>query len=280
VLDDGNATGREIASEIVEFYGHASINTTSYAPTVVTAGRDQPTVTVSYWNCQGKTSVPNGFVGQMAAVPLPDATPIPADADAHVTVWQPSTDTVWELWKARRVAGGWQACWGGRLDHASSTIGSFPNPYGATATGISTLAGLITPEDLARGHIDHALSIAVVRTLAGTYSWPANRTDGRSATSTAIPEGQRVRLDPAVDVGALTLTPLGHMVARALQEYGAIVRDTSGSVSVYAQNTNTFTAQGLGDPYAVYYGGKPKWAQLDGIPWAKLQTLPLDYGRP
>jgi hypothetical protein len=70
------------------------------------------------------------------------------------------------------------------------------------------------------------------------------------------------------------------MVARALQEYGAIVRDTSGSVSVYAQNTNTFTAQGLGDPYAVYYGGKPKWAQLDGIPWAKVQTLPLDYGRP
>jgi hypothetical protein len=70
------------------------------------------------------------------------------------------------------------------------------------------------------------------------------------------------------------------MVARALQEYGAIVRDTSGSVSVYAQNTNTFTAQGLGDPYAAYYGGKPKWAQLDGIPWANLQTLPLDYGRP
>jgi hypothetical protein len=278
VVDDGDRYGHEIASEIAEFYGHASLNTSKYAPTVVKVGADQPTVTVQYWNCQNKTTPQDAFAAQVAAVPLPDDTPVPTDSDAHVAVWQPATDTVWELWKTRHLDGQWQACWGGRLDSASTSNGTFPFPYGGTATGISTLAGLVTPEELARGEIDHALAIGVVRTALGTFVSPANRTDGKTDDPAAIPEGQRLRLDPGVDVSKLPLTPLGRMVALALQRYGAIVRDTSGSVSVYAQNTNTWLATGAPDPYVAYYGGKPKWAQLDGIPWARLQTLPPGSG--
>jgi hypothetical protein len=213
-------------------------------------------------------------------VPLPATTPLPTDSDAHVSVWQPSTDTVWELWKTRRVGTDLQACWGGRIDHASTSIGTFTFPYGGTATGISTIAGLITPGDLASGHIDHAISMGVVRTLAKTFSWPANRTDGRSTTVDSIPEGQRLRLDPTIDLSTLPLTPFGRMIAQALQTYGAIVRDTSGAVTVYAQNRSTFMADGSPDPYTPYYGGKAKANQLDAIPWDRLQTLPLDYGRP
>jgi len=279
VVADGNRYGGEIASEVLEFYGHASLNTNKYAPTVIQVEADHPTVAVAYWNCQNKAKVPTGFVTQMDAVPLPPATPVPTDSDAHVVVWQPATDTVWELWKTRRVGEEWQACYGGRLDDASQSTGTFPFPWGGTASGISTLAGLVTPDDLARGRIDHAISIGVVRTAPGIVSWPANRTDGKTDAPSAIPEGQRLRLDPAVDVASLRLTPLGRMVARALQRYGAIVRDTSGAVSVYAQHTNTALALGLPDPYVAYYGGKPKYAQLDGIPWDRLQTLPLGYGQ-
>jgi hypothetical protein len=181
------------------------------------------------------------------------------------------------MWKTRRVDGQWQACWGGRIEHASVGNGTFAFPYGATGSGISLLAGLLTVDDLRRGRVDHALAIGVGSTLAGRFSWPANRTDGRSRGADAIPVGQRLRLDPSIDVGRLGLSPLGRMVALALQRYGAIVRDTTiGAVVVYAQYP---TGADTAASYEAFYGGTPHWAQFDKIPWDRLQAMPDNYGR-
>jgi hypothetical protein len=277
---DAFAFGQEIAAEISGGYGHASFNTYKYAPVVYTVAANAPTVAVGMWNCQDKAQLDDGLVEQLSAVPIPADAIIPPDSDAHVAVWQPATDTVWEMWRARRVGEGWEACWGGRLDHASTSIGTFAFPYGATASGWSLLAGLVTPDDLRSGTIDHALAISVGSVRAETVSWPANRTDGKSDAPNSIPAGQRLRLDPSVDVASLAVTPLGRMVATALQRYGAIVRDSSpGSVSVYAQYPDpTLKAAGV-DPYLAFYGGRPKYEQLDGIPWDRLVVLPVGYGR-
>jgi len=56
--------------------------------------------------------------------------------------------------------------------------------------------------------------------------------------------------------------------------------ESAGSVTVYAQNANTWTAYGLPDPYKAIYGSTPHYTLLDGIPWDKLQALPLNYGKP
>ena len=122
--------------------------------------------------------------------------------------------------------------------------------------------------------------IGVVKTRRLLSSWPANRNDGRSLDANALPEGQRLRLDPSIDLAKLKLSPLGRLVAVALQKYGAIVRDTSGSVSVYAENPLPLMTQGQVDPYQAYYAGLPKYAELDGIPWARLEAMPLDFGKP
>jgi hypothetical protein len=271
--------GDEIGSEIAQYYQHASLNTTKYAPALYTVGADQPTVAVGQWDC-GQNNAAGEFLERMSAVPLPADALIPPDSDAHVGVWQPSTDTVWELYKARIVDGQWQACWGGRIDHASTSSGTFPFPYGPTATGLSLFAGTITLADLRSGVIDHAVAIGVVRTRRKLFSYPANRTDGRFLSTSSIPEGQRLRLDPSVDVASLPLTPLGKMVALALQRYGLIVRDTSGAVSFYGENPLPVMTGGAPDPYTAFFGGKAKWAQLDGIPWNRLEAMPLDYGAP
>ena len=216
--------GEEIAAEVQKYYGHAALNTHNFAPAVYTVPANQPSVSVTPWDCQGRGSFDPGFVAQIASVPIPPDAVIPPDSDASIIVWQPSSDTVWEFWKTRRVDGGWQACWGGRLENASQSIGTFPFPYGTAASGLSQLAGLITLEELNSGHIDHAISISVVNTRKGVVSWPANRTDGKSLAPNAVPEGQRLRLDPSLDLSTLRLTPMGRMVAVAS---AAIRRDRS-----------------------------------------------------
>ena len=56
----------------------------------------------------------------LASVPIPrDAKPAPG-SDRHMTIWQASTDTLWELFGARRDADGWHARWGGAIRHVST----------------------------------------------------------------------------------------------------------------------------------------------------------------
>jgi hypothetical protein len=261
-----------------EHYGNVGINTSSYAPPIFVADADTPTRTVRFWDCQGKGYVPSGWSTQFDAVPVPaDARPSPG-TDAELVIHQPSTDTVWELWKARVLADGtWEACWGGRLQGVSRSHGVFGFPWGTTATGLSLAGGLITPEELEAGRIDHALAVSVVEPRRSVFSWPANRTDGFVSSESAIPEGLRLRLDPTIDVDSLDLTPAARIVARALQTYGMVVRDKSGSVTFYGENV---VAEGRSDPYPALFGGVPRYDVLDGIPWHRLQALPMDYGRP
>lgn len=259
-------------------YGEVAINTDEFAPPIFTAGPGARRRAVEMWDCQDKGFVDPGWQEQMQAVPLPAGLAASPGTDAELVIHDPSTDTLWELWKARRRPDGrWEACWGGRLDGVSSSQGIFPNPYGTTATGLSLAGGIITPEELEKGRIEHALAVSLVSPKRGEISWPANRTDGWSDRDTAIPEGLRLRLDPSIDVDRLDISRTAKIVAEALQTYGMVVRDKSGSVTFYARNV---VAEGGSDPYPELFGGEPGWRVLAGIPWDRLQALPVDYGKP
>src|SRR5579862_9124587 len=99
------------------------------------------------------------------------AVPVPSDAragpgsDEEMTVWQPSTNKLWEFFHMREVDGTWHAAWGGAMDDVSGSPGyytakSWPGAvpqWGATATSLPVAAGVITLRDFHRGVIDHAL---------------------------------------------------------------------------------------------------------------------------
>ena len=82
--------------------------------------------------------------------------------------------------------------------------------------------------------------------------------------------GAVLRLDPALDIDALGLSPWVKTVAVALQEYGMILVDTGGegAVGLYGIDPRSVS----GNPYA---GVLPDddWPTLDGIPLDRFQVL-------
>jgi hypothetical protein len=212
-----------------------------------------------------------------ASVPLPARAKPARGRDKQLVLWQPSTDTMWEFFKLVRRRDGWHANWGGRMTDVASNPGWFREQnWGATATGLPLLGGLITLDDLRRGRIDHALALGVTRARSYVWSWPARRTDGATNDPTAIPEGARFRLDPRLDLRRLRLPPLTRMIARAAQRYGIVVRDKTGSsVTFEAEDATRLRV----DPYygpGGWFGGRSPSAVLERFPWRRLQALRMD----
>jgi hypothetical protein len=244
------------------------------------AGPAQPLLTVRYSNCQLKGWTDPKFLAQIERIPIPAGAVPAGGTDAEMVIYSPSMDRLWELWKAERRPDGWYACWGGMLDKASASNGIFPYPYGVTSTGLSLVGGVMQIEELRLGRMEHVVDFALPESRKGVYSWPANRTDGRAVHPAAIPQGLRFRLDPALDVGGLALHPMAKAMARAMQKYGMILRDSSGSVSFYAENPLPLINAGEPDPYPAIFAGKPSYSIMNGFPWSRLRALPMDYGRP
>lgn len=269
--------------QIKAYYGNVTINTTSYASPVYTAPANTSTTAVQFWDCQGKRWTDPSLVKQWSAVPIPAYAQQAAGSDSEMTIYQPASDTIWEFWQTRNQGGVWQACWGGRLQNASKSDGIFPVNYGTTATGLPFLGGQITAEELKRGEIRHAIGISLVDVERwGIFSWPANRSDGYNPNNAPnrIAEGQRFRLDPTVNVDAMSLHPVAKVIAKAAQKYGFVVWDKAGAISLRAQNPKSYTALGNVNPYSALFAGTAEYALLNGFPWNRLQFLPMNYGKP
>ena len=253
------------------FYGTVGINTNDYSIPIYTVPADQPPVSVSI--ARGCNQDP-GLLDQLSAVPIPDDAQPANGGDHSLVIWQPATDTEWELWIAQHAFNGsWSACWGGRIQSVSKEQGVFPNPYGVAASGLSYLAGSMKVSELQAGEIKHALAVVVVHTTDGTQVAPATRNDCTSTAPDAIPEGTRFRLDPSVDVTKLGLSDTGVTIARALQTYGMFVTDTSGAVVLEAEDGQPYIAAGMPDPYAAIFGHLLSYQVLANIPWDRLQVV-------
>jgi hypothetical protein len=200
-----------------------------------------------------------------------------------MTIYQPSTDSMWEFWVARKVDGRWEACWGGRMLNVSRNNGIWPQYYGATATGLPFIGGEITVDELRHGSINHVIGISLVETEDHKiYSWPANRSDGYNPFNVPnrIPEGLRFRLDPSIDVDSLKIHPVAKIIAKAAQKYGFVVWDKAGAITLRAENAKNFTVLNIPNPYPALWNGVPPYRLLEGIPWNRLQFLPMNYGKP
>jgi hypothetical protein len=264
------------------YYGTVNINTRSYASPVYVADAATPTKTVAYSDCTGKGYVDQSIVAQWASVPIPANARQSAGSDGEMTIYQPSTNTMWEFWRSSNTNGQWKACWGGQMKNVSTSSGIWPNPYGTTATGLPFLGGQITAEELKRGEIRHVIGIALVDLENwNIFSWPATRSDGYNPNrvSNRIPEGTRFRLNPAINVDTLNIHPVAKTIAKAAQKYGFVVWDHAGSLSIRAQDAVSYTSKGLPNPYPALFDNIADYSVLNGFPWDKMQFLPKDYGR-
>jgi hypothetical protein len=201
--------------------------------------------------------------------------PIPGDAvpgsgrDHDLVVVDPATRRAYELWRAvHHRDGTWSASWG---DVTSLDATGVRDVYGHpsdTGSGLSVLAGVVTLGDVNAGHIDHALSFGSSITCR-TWVAPAIGSDGTTPGPSCLPEGSRVRLDPAIDLAAIPgITPLELMVGRALQTYGAYCKDTAGAPMAFV-----FQHPEPGDdPYPALGLPYDYW-QMPHLPWAHLRLV-------
>jgi hypothetical protein len=240
-------------------------------------GRSEPRVRVRLEgrNFRGGRALQRAF----ASVPIPrDAKPA-AGPDRHMTIWQPSTDTLWEFFKARRRSDGWHARWGGAIRRVSKNPGYYSRAawpgatdnWGATASSLPVIGGTMLLDELKAGRIDHALAINLPAPRANVFAWPAQRTDG-TGPPTALPEGARLRLDPDVDVSAQRLPKLTEMIARAAQRHGLVVRDQTGhAIALFLGNRSQLPVKA----YGAYFKGRTPQDLLANFPWDRLQVLKM-----
>jgi hypothetical protein len=95
----------------------------------------------------------------------------------------------------------------------------------ADAAGLPILPGLVRYDEVAAGHIDHAIRITINATDA-KYLWPARHQAG-SANANRAPMGLRLRLKASVDISRYP--PQAQVVLQALKTHGAIVADNGSS---------------------------------------------------
>jgi hypothetical protein len=153
----------------------------------------------------------------------------------------------WEMRQAGQYEdGNWFAGFGAEVDlngtgvktpwmrASSATQGMSPR-----ASGAPLVAGLIRVEELKAGRIDHALAFAYPIARTGAFVPPASTAldagEGRPANPFGLPMGARIQLDPSYDIENTLLSPEGKVIARALQEYGAILVDDAGATVLFAE---------------------------------------------
>ena len=262
----------EVKSELARHYG-PGINTRQWSAPVYTVGPSQPTVRVALdRNLTDLQSAIN-------SVPIPPGAKPAAGTDKHMVIWQPATDTMWEFWRMELRPDGWHAGAAGAMHHVSSNPGYYtPDAWsgaqpwwGATATGLPLLGGMMMIDELQRGSIDHALAMAIPHARAGVWSWPATHGDGDSSDPNSLPEGARLRLDPTLNLKTLNLPPLTRMMAEAAQRYGMVIRDRAGVVAFYGEDPSPTGS----NPYPQIFGNQYPDQLLSKFPWRSLQVLKM-----
>jgi hypothetical protein len=190
-----------------------------------------------------------------------DGSLVVIDGDRELDMWVASYDPTSDKWSAgTRVVNdlnGWGA-----------TCGQKKHCNGGTAAGFAALGGVVRPEEIGQGHIDHALALITPLTRAGYIACPATHTDGKSHDPAAIPEGARVQLDPSLNVDAQPWPAWEKIIARALQIYGAYVVDTSGALALRGA-----TDQNPGSPSWASVGVPNSAPMMSDFPWERFRVL-------
>jgi hypothetical protein len=234
------------------------------------AKADTPIVTVATGN---QSTIANGW----NKVPIPpEAVPAGNAAslsgqyrDGHLSIVSHDRKYAWDFFGAKKAANGsWSASMVRRWDLTTDGVMEEYDLQGSPrACPTSLLHGLITKDEVTRGQIDHALAFAYwgapVQAHWDIYPCRAYR-QGVNTRQWAMLHGFRLQLDPSIDINTLGLNAAGRVVAKALQEYGAIFVENAG------QGSNILYAESFADKTESWGSDLPLIA---GIPLNKFRII-------
>lgn len=252
------------------------MNTEAWAPLIVLANADGSEATrfvCRQSKCSAKPRLPESI-----SIPA-NTTPDPR-YDGWLSVIDRQNGMGYDFWRARREGDGTISYQFGKawtLDGPgfSRPVGIDPDrAVGARGSGLPLFAGVIGPEELEAGQIDHALAISVPGLARRNFVQPASVTDG-VGSGRSLPAGARIRLRADVTINEQRLRGLkgqrrrsADAVLTALRTYGAIVVDRAAVPSLYAP---------LGTSSKLLRGSELSWLKLEDF---EVIALPQIYKDP
>jgi hypothetical protein len=178
-----------------------------------------------HYTAYGEESDPGPF-------PLPPGAPVESgnhsDGDRHILVVDRAACRLYELYRAFYVAEPrphWNADSGTEWDLRSPSR----RPDGwtsADAAGLPIFPGLVRHDEVATGHLDHAIRVTFESTREA-WVHPASHCAGDTSSPDAPPMGLRLRLKAGYGLGRFS--GAAKSIATAMKRYGLIVADNGSN---------------------------------------------------
>ncbi len=157
--------------------------------------------------------------------PIPKGLHVEGGSDHHALLLDKSACRLYELGGLERRQGRWHAWAGATWSLRSNRV----RPAGwtsADAAGLPIFPGLVRYDEVASGHIDHALRFTVSKSQRA-YLHPATHWASSNTDANLPPMGLRLRLKASFDVSGYT--GQARVVLNALKKYGMIVADNGSN---------------------------------------------------
>jgi hypothetical protein len=196
-------------------FGHDSVNGIPYN---LVPG-NEPKVSVSFYY--------NGDPGPYPIPPNPLIEQGPnSTGDRHILMIDTTNCILYELFNAKPLTGGaWFAGSGAIFPLNSNQL----RPSGwtsADAAGLPIFPGLVRYDEVAAGHINHALRFTAPATR-NSFVWPARHYASTNSGWQYPPMGTRFRLKKDFDISSFP--PHVQVILQALKTYGMILADNGAS---------------------------------------------------
>ena len=157
--------------------------------------------------------------------PIPAGVKIEAGSDRHALIVDRDSCRLYELYALQKTGNGWHAGSGAIWNLRSNKLRR-AGWTSADAAGLPMLPGLARYDEVARGHIDHALRFTVENTR-NTYIYPARHFASDQTDPNLPPMGLRVRLRANFDTSRYPRQV--RVILTALKRYGMIVADNGSN---------------------------------------------------
>jgi hypothetical protein len=178
-----------------------------------------------HYTAYGDESDPGPF-------PVPARAPVEgghgSDGDRHVLAFDRSSCVLYELYRAFPMHQGgvhWNADSGTRWDLRSTALR--PDSWtSADAAGLPIFPGLVRYDEVAVGHLDHAIRVTFDSTR-NAWVHPASHCAGDTSVLSAPAMGTRLRLKAGYGLGGFSGG--ARVIVEALKRYGMIVADNGSN---------------------------------------------------
>lgn len=183
-------------------------------PITVVAGASRVPVTFEYADESDQVEYPLSSSTRIEGGPR-------SEGDRHAIVVDSETCTLFETWDTRKGSQGWTAGSGATWDLRRNVL----RPRGwtsADAAGLPILPGLLRWDEVAAGHVDHAIRFTTNVTRRA-FIWPARHQAGSTNDAAFPPMGARFRL--RAGYATVGLSKEAVTVITALKQYGLVLAD-------------------------------------------------------